>query len=601
MKRMMTLAAGIAMFWAAGCGRPAGPVTPPPPVVQPAPVAPTPAVTPPAPAPVPPPAPKAEVRSFTPTADTTIHLYTEERKQSVGGRDYLRAKGGEDTALMRFDLAPLKGRKIEKAALHLTIQRENLRILGISTVPVAWNEGTSTNYAVEPGAAQYYSPVGADSVFWGADNTSDFYSVTFGLGGSFWFRSEVEPAGENTVKADLNPDLVYALACGDADSLAVYDGSGQTRTNNSVFSREAGAKGPRLEVTFTDETDSTPPGAPGTPVCTTAGLAEGELLVRFAPAADQGFDAQAFGYEVFWSEQPVTDPAAATAVPRIRVPHYPESDGNYLVFVQGLPVGRTVHVVVRGYDAAGNRGPLAAAACDMPSQPFAPLADGKDIPQGRMAATPAVVTVGGLSVYAVPGIVRIDPMTGLPMDKQPGDARCGNSVWDGPTKSVRLVSAREEVVDFQFSLTAAEHVKLFTVWCVNTGKPDQPVWTPEVCVPQNGPFDLPIAANAVPGQKALAVWADIWVPANATPGDYTGTVTVAAAGASQAIPLGLRVLPLTLPARPTHVNEVHTYSNTVNEGAKVKQLGGRHKAQAHPAGRALLRVLCHRHARPCGG
>jgi hypothetical protein len=52
----------------------------------------------------------------------------------------------------------------------------------------------------------------------------------------------------------------------------------------------------------------------------------------------------------------------------------------------------------------------------------------------------------------------------------------------------------------------------------------------------------------VPAGESRAIWAEVFVPANATPGDYSGTVTVSWDGGSRQVPVTVTVWPFTLPA-----------------------------------------------------
>jgi hypothetical protein len=62
--------------------------------------------------------------------------------------------------------------------------------------------------------------------------------------------------------------------------------------------------------------------------------------------------------------------------------------------------------------------------------------------------------------------------------------------------------------------------------------------------PYDGPFSVPAGENH-------PLWITVFVPAEAKPGDYAGTVTLAAAGWKAAVPIQLKVRSFALPAKPS--------------------------------------------------
>ena len=69
-------------------------------------------------------------------------------------------------------------------------------------------------------------------------------------------------------------------------------------------------------------------------------------------------------------------------------------------------------------------------------------------------------------------------------------------------------------------------------------------WWPDPLPPYDGPFSVPAGENH-------PLWITVFVPAEAKPGDYAGTVTVAAAGWKAAVPIQLKVRSFALPAKPS--------------------------------------------------
>ena len=71
-----------------------------------------------------------------------------------------------------------------------------------------------------------------------------------------------------------------------------------------------------------------------------------------------------------------------------------------------------------------------------------------------------------------------------------------------------------------------------------------PGWWPDPLPPYDGPFSAPAGENH-------PLWITVFVPAEAKPGDYAGTVTLAAAGWKATAPIQLKVRSFALPAKPS--------------------------------------------------
>ena len=130
-----------------------------------------------------------------------------------------------------------------------------------------------------------------------------------------------------------------------------------------------------------------------------------------------------------------------------------------------------------------------------------------------------------------------------------GNYRKSNPVWDASTNTVRLVAGRNEFVSFQVVLekqqqdlhkvfvnatdlfgtreriSADRHIRLFKELYLQIGGR----WYPDALLPFEiagaTPFEMPDRAG-VPGQRAQAIWVDIYVPHELPPDTYTGQIMV---------------------------------------------------------------------------
>src|SRR5262245_57388993 len=125
------------------------------------------------------------------TADTVLSLHEGEENLNGGDRNNLRLKGIENLILMDFDLAPVKGRRIDEARLFFVpLDGHKLKNIGISTVGTPWNEGKGTGGPAKKGEATFLEAAHGERL-WGNPG-SDFHAVSYGAGGSIWASREMK-------------------------------------------------------------------------------------------------------------------------------------------------------------------------------------------------------------------------------------------------------------------------------------------------------------------------------------------------------------------------------------------------------------------------
>jgi hypothetical protein len=208
--------------------------------------------------------------------DTWISSYRSEQSGSNGGAPRIKLKAFQEFSLLDIDPAPLRGRAIQRAWLHLKPAGDDhaLRV-SVSTVPVPWGEGTVSGYQQERGAATFLSPQHERQNGWDGRG-GDITHVTFGQAGSIWRMADATPPGDDGFqKIPVDPQILYARVSGKSTGFVVFDDTGsewsrngetvtfRTFPNRFFYSREAGAKDAPF---FTVELkDGAPEAAPQSP------------------------------------------------------------------------------------------------------------------------------------------------------------------------------------------------------------------------------------------------------------------------------------------------------------------------------------------------
>jgi len=209
-----------------------------------------------------------------------------------------------------------------------------------------------------------------------------------------------------------------------------------------------------------------------------------------------------------------------------------------------------------------------------------------------------------IKLWAAPGELHIDPMTGKPQNPFVADRdfRKGNAVWDAEARTVKLAAARNEVIGFQLLVEAAgEDVRyarvkpselkaqagdaaiparayeLFRVWYTEVVEPSRTFrggfnalglpstgmgWYGDALIPFHvrgwgAPFGVAEGRNQ-------SVWVDLKIPKKLPAGTYTGTIDVTADRAKPAkVAVELTVWDFDLPDRPTARAEAPFYRATI--------------------------------------
>ena len=392
-------------------------------------------------------------------------------------------------------------------------------------------------------------------------------------GNSLACTSERTEIDANWISVPVPPEMVYALALGDSDGLAVMDGGNPANENNYFYSAQSEVGHPILVVRLggglrvippDPDVSVAPPAAPGE-------CPAGVIRLSIAPTSN------VFLWRI-WID--------AVPAPRWQVKH-PVAEKPTLISLEGLEPGVHHVVEVVGVSIGGQTtsGVRLKTVSSLPLKAQTIL--GAVEPFSRITVEP--IEDRALRVCAVPGLVKINPVAGEVMSGDlgvPGSVsramNTANSVWDG--RQVRLFGARGEYVSFQLCLENASRaplaaidvearamkgpagatippadIELFSVWYAKNRRGQ---WQPAYCVPieRGATLALPQSANRLPDQRNQMVYVDLYIPKDAKAGDYSGAIAVhAGQNAKIEIPVNLEVLNFSLPDRLSFRPELNAY------------------------------------------
>ncbi|MBN1270335.1 MAG: fibronectin type III domain-containing protein [Kiritimatiellae bacterium] len=527
--------------------------------------------------------PQPHTITIVPSADTTIFAAPAQlRASNLGGHDELILKGHESFALTRFDIAPLSGWTIRRAAWRAKVKRGLLREIGFSTITADWTEGTGT---MEKKTASGATFVSADFGGSPADGqASSILQVLYGNGNSLFCVGapdlQVEQSNE-WITVEIDPLLVQALVADAAYGIAIFDVKGQiSSTPAGVFSRET-TESHYFEVEG-QLVDIEPPGeindlAAHEHPSLSGHQSVGALLTWTAPG-DDGAEGQAFKYDVRYGSAAGTFDKAL-AVPRSRIP-YPQPAGRRdQMVIEGLDPNTRYAFFIRAVDEAGQPGPVATVAFTTPAR-FSP-------PAARTSEPFNPQTIGilnhALTFEICDEHTGVDPVSGTHFGSldPAGANKAPTFIWDRDARAVHLRAVQNENLAFTivigkngkdfpalrfsadpFQSTGGEiparDMAFYRVDYHYAGGRGPSAWRGDALVPVDGFLMVPAESQKRMGQQMFqSVYAELLIPAAANPGLYRSKLTVETAeGESDSVNLFLTVLPIRLPDRPRFTVEL---------------------------------------------
>jgi len=512
----------------------------------------------------------AETVRLKATADVWLSdANNEERDSSAGMAEHFKIKSIQEMAAVRFDAAPVAGRKVLSAKLMLHPEGEHkLRYIRLSTVNGDWVEGRGTsNYGPGNGATFNHADFATKRPW--AWEGSQFCDVIMGSGNTLtcWSEAQKAPGGWLAVKVD--PALIYAMAVGDTDGLAVMDGGTLALFNNFVHSAQSRRFAPYIEVEVGGKGTRAPatPRVQAAPAPKRAHLGAGAVAVTIAP------DPGAICWRVKVNGKPVE---------RWRIKH-PAASGPTTFVLDELPPKASCRIEVTAVAASGRTSdPAAVTVTSSPALDQRLKLGAFRKPAGG-AAPPS--QAGKIRVWALPPLVKIDPARTTAMFDDigaGGDITRANAVWDG--KRIRIHGCRGEYVSFQLCIenlgdapltgvkvtpgvltgqagrVGGGEIELYKNWYARNRDNK---WQPAYCVPleAGAALQIPDPQRKLPLQRNQTVVVDVYVPKDAKGGKSSGTITVSADGAADiSLPVELTVYDFVLPDRLSFWPELNAYN-----------------------------------------
>ncbi|NQT88135.1 hypothetical protein HQ560_15315, partial [bacterium] len=198
--------------------------------------------------------PQGEAVRVPVSRDTWVSSVRGETRANLGGASRLKTKGYQEFSLVDIDPAPLKGRVVTGAVLHVHCASKDIqKRIAVSSLASEWVEGKATGYKEVPGASCFEEAEMGKRPW--ADPGSDLTAVMMGEGGTTWATWDAtapDKDGWQTVTVD--PRVIAARIAGISHGFVVFDDTGSEWTrqgerftfrhfpNRFVHSRESGAK-----------------------------------------------------------------------------------------------------------------------------------------------------------------------------------------------------------------------------------------------------------------------------------------------------------------------------------------------------------------------
>jgi 3D (Asp-Asp-Asp) domain-containing protein len=294
------------------------------------------------------------------TRDTWFSNVGSEANGNNGAAPRLKLKSNQEMSVIDVDPAPLRGRVVTSATLHLrSVGEPRLLRVTVGSFGADWVEGTASGYEREAGSSTHNRRRHPD-VPWTIPG-SDLCSVILGQGGTTWRMADATPPDtQGWQRIAVDPAIIAARVAGISYGFFLFDDTGSEWTrqgekftphhmpNRFVYSKDSNrASAPYLTVTLGAK-DSTPPLAPERIELDPADLPAGEAWVSWTTPRDDG-PAGTVGFLVR---------VDGKEVPRYLIPLARKPGERVRMRLRDLALapGAAIRLGVRAVDGAGNVG-----------------------------------------------------------------------------------------------------------------------------------------------------------------------------------------------------------------------------------------------------
>ncbi len=527
------------------------------------------------------PAPKGEAIRAPVTRDTWFADVDGQADDNLGGAAKLKLKSNQEMSLIDVDPAPLKGRVILGATLHVHLAGDQpLRRVTVGSFGAEWVEGSSPSYFPQKGSSTFRHQRYPDVPWTPAGG--DLCSVMLGQGGTTWRMADAFPPDkEGWQKVAVDPSVVAARIAGVSYGFLLFDDTGSEwkrdgekftffpMPNRYVHSRQAQpAYAPYLTV-YLGADDRTPPAAPTELRGETEGRTAGETWLSWVTPKDEG-PAGTVGFFVRVGDKDV---------PRYLIPLAGKPGDRVRMRLRDLdlPPGADIQATVRAVDGAGNVGPEAEATVkvsprsgwSLPGKPFA-------APFNGAAPLPRL---GNAEIAVIDELDKVQPITGEMIPKQPNGYLAVNHLWSAKTKAIRLQAARNEFIGFQVLLHGTtKDVRPSLIFDNNEGGRVKATFgryrniaetktgpLPDPIAPLGDGLNIPSSDDTIPGLQYGSLYVEVYVPHDAATGDHKGELTLRAGGQTLTLDVSLGVWNFTLPDSLSFLAEMNCYGLPAND------------------------------------
>lgn len=519
------------------------------------------------------------------TRDVWFSEVGKEAEGNNGGSDRLKVKSIQEMSLLDFDPAPLRGRVVRWARLHVRMRGEEiLHCVTVGTFSSEWVEGTAANYEPQKGSSCFNWREYPD-VPW-AYRGSDLCEVIFGRGGSRWRTTDASPPAEGgwqTIAVD--PSVIAARVAGCGYGLFVFDDTGSEWSrdgekfnfrhfpNRFFHSRESGERNAPYLTVELGERDDQPPLAPTAIKAETNGLPSGEARVSWATPQDRG-PGETIGFQVELDGKPL---------PRYLVPIALAAGERATMPLRDLQPAANVELAVRAVDSAGNEGPAEKLRFNLPDRPQAVLPPRRAAPQRAASPLP---TFAGAEIAVIDELDKIDLATDKGVPSQTEAYLAENHLWSAEKREIHLYAAKNEFARFQLLVKGAvrdltlatsfpgHETKFAVQWhrlqAIPLGQsayvdPALPMKEPAAGVP-----DPVQTVGGARGRSPIStLLCEVYVPHNVVAGEYMGHILLGKNKGFDKTQLGLKVRltvwDFTLPDYLSFLPEMNCYGLRENE------------------------------------